>query len=196
MNNTSYKTGSAPSYQIMMKSALDVNSEKHPVHREVVKNTGTMNLAVEVKEDTQTISDLKHIEGVIAFVVFLKIGNELIGVGRSVSVVGKMNKYFEKTILYTKNAAIIDAVVKSVKILDARNLDLPGQLNSGIMLDKEYRVKKVENSDSITEKQKKYLMQLIHQNCTDKKESESLVNQLDDMSSFEASEQIKSFIGA
>jgi hypothetical protein len=180
----------------MMKSALDVNSEKHPVHREVVKNTGTMNLAVEVKEDTQTISDLKHIEGVIAFVVFLKIGNELIGVGRSVSVVGKMNKYFEKTILYTKNAAIIDAVVKSVKILDARNLDLPGQLNSGIMLDKEYRVKKVENSDSITEKQKKYLMQLIHQNCTDKKESESLVNQLDDMSSFEASEQIKSFIGA
>ena len=195
--NTIYKPKIAPSYQKMYEQALDIHSANHPVQKEIDKCLKTITFSATITEDKQTLSVLKNIPGgVVAFLCTLKANGIVISEGRSVSVIdGVNNKYVSKTIQFSKNAALLDAVAKSTKYLEVINLDTVFPKNSGIALDKEYQVKKVENTDSITHKQKKYLIQLIHQNCTDEKECESLINQLDEMSSQEASEQIKSFIG-
>ena len=192
---TNYKTRPAPTYQMMMKSALDVNSKLHPVHREVLKHTGVINLVAEVREDTQMISDLK-IPGVVAFVCFLKIGNELVGVGRSTAVInGNATKFFEKTVLYCKNAAIIDSVVKSVKILDSLQPNVNNQPNPDIKLklDESYQVKEVEGSDDgATEKQLNYLRTLIKTNVAENKRNE-MEKQIAGYSRDEASFAIQQF---
>lgn len=178
----------------MKKQALDIHSAKHPVQQEIDKNLGIINLVAKIEEDKQSLEKFKHIPGgVISFLCTLKKDDITISEGRATAIINKMNKYFERQITFTKNASLVDAVVKSVKMLDALNLDSNSQPNSGIKLE-EYQVKDIHNSDLITERQKKYLTQLIHQNCTDKKQRESLVNQLDEMSSAEASRQIKSFL--
>ena len=172
---TIYKTPTDHIYQTLRKDAFNTQNEKNPIHQEILRQTGILNFVVELREDKDTIKDLEHITGgVVAFICFLKLGGELIGVGRSVSVIEKTTKFFQKTVTYTKNASIIDAVVKSVKILDSLHSDIKPQPNSGITLDKAYQVKEVESSDDgITGKQLDYLRKLIKTNVAENKRSES-----------------------
>jgi len=190
---TIYKTPTDHIYQTMKKDALNVNREFHPIHQGVIKNCGTLNLVATVEEDKQTISDLKNFSSVVAFICHLKLDGELIGVGRSVSVISA-TKFFEKSIIYCRNAAILDSVSKSLKILDSLQPNINSQQNSGITLNKEFQVKEVESSDdSITLKQLDYLRKLIKTNVAENKRSE-LEKQLPNYSRDEASEKIRSFV--
>ncbi len=192
---TIYKTRNDHFYQTLRKDALNTQNEKNPIHQEVMRQSGILNFVVEVREDLETVKDLKHINGgVVAFICFLKLGDELIGVGRSVSVIEK-TKFFQKNIIYTKNASIIDAVVKSVKILDSLHSDIKPQSNSGITLDKTYQVKEVEISDDgISEKQKSYLMTLIRNNIRDNSKRDQMEKEIGGYTKSEASKSIKNLV--
>lgn len=196
--NTIYKSRVTPSYQKMYEQALDIHSINHPVQKMIEKTLCTLTFSATIVEDKQTLSVLKNISGgVVAFLCTLKANGKVISEGRSVTVLNGNNKYVSKNIQFARSSSLLDAVAKMSKYLEVLDLDTNPQPNSGIKLDESYQVKKeVENPDSITDKQKKYLIQLIHQNCADEKEKESLVSELDGMSSIEASDQIKSFIEA
>jgi len=192
---TIYKTRNDHLYQTLRKDTLNTQDEKNPIHQEIMRQSGVLNFVVEVREDKETVKDLKHINGgVVAFICFLKLSGELIGVGRSVSVIDdKTTKYFQKNVTYTKNASIIDAVVKSVKILDSLHSETIPQQNSGIKLDESYQVKVSAGTDSITEKQKNYLMTLIRTNVAENKRSE-LEKQMSKYTRDEANLAIKNYV--
>jgi len=192
---TIYKTRNNHLYQTLRKDTLNTQDEKNPIHQEIMRQSGVLNFVVEVREDKETVKDLKHINGgVVAFICFLKLSGELIGVGRSVSVIDdKTTKYFQKNVTYTKNASIIDAVVKSVKILDSLHSETIPQQNSGIKLDESYQVKVSAGTDSITEKQKNYLMTLIRTNVAENKRSE-LEKQMSKYTRDEANLAIKNYV--
>ena len=195
---TIYKTRNDHFYQSLKRNALNTQDEMNPIHQEIMRQSGVLNFVVEIREDKETVKDLKHINGgVVAFICFLKLSGELIGVGRSVSVIDdKTTKYFQKNVTYTKNASIIDAVVKSVKILDSLHSETIPQQNSGIKLklDKEYQVKEVENSDAITDKQLSYLMTLIKTNIKENNKREQMEKQIKGYSRDQASDAIKEFV--
>ena len=52
-----------------------------------------------------------------------------------------------------------------------------------------------DNKNSLTEKQRELLIQLIYRNCRDEKRRELWISQLDELTKSEASDQIQSFIG-
>lgn len=193
------KTNTDYLYQSLKKNALNTQDEKNPIHQEILRQTGTLNFVVEIREDKETVKDLEHISGgVVAYICYLKLGSELIGVGRSVSVIDDKNtKYFQKNVTYTKNASIIDAVVKSVKILDSLHSDIKPQSNSGIKLklDEQFQVKEVESSEgSISQPQKKYLLKLIHSNIVENNERDVWKNKINKFTKNQASDAIKKFV--
>jgi len=90
-----------------------------PIQEEIAKNTGSFNLSVTVEKDTEMINKFKHIPNFIAFKATLKKGNEIIGIGTGSAVLNRLNKFVERTVRFAYNASLVDAMVRSTKILDA-----------------------------------------------------------------------------
>ena len=101
-----------------------------------------------------------------------------------------------RTINYAFNASLVDAVVRSTKILDVFRPDATPHPWNGPSTDRPvaYDVKDVYDTvDSITDKQKSYLLQLIQTNVADEDDRENLVAQIDEYTKEEASQAIKRF---
>ena len=97
-----------------ISSAIDIQDKRSPVRKEILKTVGSYTFSADVQEDVQALSLLKR-KGMVAFVVTLRRGAEVLSQGRAIAIINRWNRYFEKVIQSTASAALVDAVVKSTK---------------------------------------------------------------------------------
>jgi hypothetical protein len=187
---TYYKPQIVSPYQVMGKKVL---SPQHPITLEMQKNIGKFDLTIEFEEDRPTIEMFKKISNLIAFVCRIKKGNEIIGFGHGASVINKANRFIEKTVCFARNAAFIDAVVRTTKLFDVLNFG-PNNQDTGITLGDAYKTIPIETDEPISERQRDYLTQLISLNITEDDERERWMSQLSTMSKSDASEAIQSLL--
>lgn len=187
--NTAYKSRVPSPFQVARKPVYTYKKEvaKDTVQEEINKLLGTYQFSATFEEDTQTATTLKHIPGIVAFVCTLKKGDKIIGQGRGTTVINQVNRFIVRTINYAFNASLVDAVVRSTKILDVFRPDAQPHAWNGADNAPE------ESFVGITDKQKSYLLQLIQTNVTDEDEREGLVSQIDEFTKEEASQAIKRF---
>ena len=169
----------------------------NPIEEEVLKNLGTFNLKVTIEKDLDMIREFKHIENFIAFKTTLRNeNNEVIGIGTGTGVINRLNKFIERTCIFCKNASLIDAMVKSIKIIDALSIMPNNQNQKGNEVDLEGRDKQIFFSEEdlpqvATEKQLNFAKKLI-ENCDDD-EKEQYLEQISSpyFSKFQCSELIQ-----
>lgn len=148
----------------------------NPIQEEITKSIGKISLDVVTEQDFETMALFKNIEGFVAFKTTLKKGNQLLSVGYGSAVLNRLNKFVERTVLFAKNSSLIDAMVRSTKILDALYV-MPNR--------KDLEDKDLEQRDSIafygdedmpqtaTDKQRNFLTKLV-ENCDDSEKEEYL----------------------
>src|SRR3989344_1987016 len=152
--NTSYKRDVVSPFQ-MRNRPYDIQNNS-VVQEEIKKNIKTYSLTAEFTEDIQTLQAFKHINGVIAFLCTLKKDGQVIGFGRGMSVISSQNRFLEKAVTFSANAALIDSVVRASKIIDITQVDF-GNQNTFSIPNKPYGTKEVEEFIPITDKQKNFL---------------------------------------
>ncbi len=163
-----------------------------PIQEEVTKNISNFSLTVITEQDFETMALFKNIEGFVAFKTTLKKGNQLLSVGYGSAVLNRLNKFIERTVLFAKNASLIDAMVRSTKILDAlaimpinqKEEDLEGRDKPAFYGDEDL-------PQVATEKQLNFAKKLIA-NC-DEDEKEQYLEQISSpyFSKFQCSELIQ-----
>ncbi len=197
MNATAYKNRIPSPFQVNRKKPFETKNvaESDTVREEINKLLGTFEFSATFEVDTQTATTLKHIPGLIAFLCTIKKGDKVIGQGRGTTVINQVNRFIVRTINFAFNAALIDAVVRSTKILDVFRPDAvqhpwteasPAPSNT-------YKVQEGEASDIATPKQIDYLRQLIQINVEGDDEREGMESQLSELTRSEASKMIESF---
>ncbi len=164
MNNT---------YKNNIPSPYKTRERMDPIQEEITKSIGNFNLTVTTEQDLETMALFKNIAGFVAFKTTLKKGNQLLSIGYGSAVLNRLNKFVERTVLFAKNASLIDAMVRSTKILDALSI-MPNQ--------KDTEDRDLEGRDSpaffgeddmpqaATEKQLNFAKKLIENCDEDKKE--------------------------
>ena len=180
--------------QIMNARALDTQNVKHPVQEEIQKSLGTYSFTATISQDTQTLEKFRHVPGIISFICVLKRGSEVIGEGRGVGVLSKINKYLERTVRYTANASFLDAVTRSIKMIDFVNPVIDQEQGVNTVTERINKVEVAENIIPITDSQKKYLSGLIQSKVKDKEEVYRWRNRMDRLTKAEASRAIQSFV--
>ncbi len=192
--NTTYKKPIVSPFQAMSTKALNTQDKAHPIHEEIRKSLGTYNFTATFESDSRTLEKFKHITGIVAIICTLKKGDEIVGEGRGTSVLSKVNRYLERTVRYAFNASLLDAVARSAKMLDSLHLDenLTHEVNATPTAPVEaYRAKDTEGL--ITDKQKKYLLELIKIKVSDKEERDQWKIDIERLTKDEASQAIQSF---
>ena len=188
--NTTYKTRIPSPFQVNRKKPFETKNvaESDTVRGEVNKLLGTYQFSATFEVDTQTASTLKHIPGLIAFLCTIKKGDQVVGQGRGTAVINQVNRFIVRTINFAFNAALIDAVVRSTKILDVFRPDaVPHPWTNTDAKAPE------EAPDIATPKQIEYLRQLIQTNVAEDDEREGMEAQLSELTRSEASKMIESF---
>ena len=95
-----------------------------------------------------------------------------------------------RNISFAFHASFIDAVVRSTKLQDVFRPDrIPHSWNGPSVEASE----SCESGETITDKQKSYLLQLIQTNVADEDEREGMVSQIDEYTKEEASQAIQTF---
>ena len=175
--NTNYKSSIPSPFQSRQK--LD------PVQEAIQQNIGKFTLEISIEEDKETALLLKHLPGpVIAFKCTVRQGSQVLGIGRSNSILSKINKWVDRSIRYTINASLIDSIVQSVKAMDVLYLK-----DNGEVLNQE-----TIGVDYASDKQKNYLRELIRSNVFDEGKRKYWESQIDLLTKDEASEKIQSFV--
>lgn len=182
--NTLYKTKVASPYQPVRKTATPNVSKQHPAEPEIARCMGDYNFTALFEKDTQAYEMFKNIPNLIAFICTIKKDGIAIGQGKGMSVLNQANKYVEKTVQTVWNYALIDAISKTTRILDAFH----STTASG-----DYSVKEPYESEMITDKQRSYLLELINTNVSDNEERDRWSSQISEFTKEEASEAIQSF---
>lgn len=182
-------------------SPYKTRERMNPLEEEVMKNTGSFNLKVTIEKDLDMIKEFSHIQNFIAFKTTLRNENNVVvGIGIGTGVVSRLNKFLERTCIFSKNASLIDAMMKSIKIIDALSI-MPNNQNQ-----KETSIPVEEDSDKqafygdedmpqyATEKQRAFLSQLLEK-CNNSSK-EQYLNQIKSpyLSRFDASELISSLL--
>lgn len=167
---------------------------KDPLQEEIEKNIGTFNLTVLVEKDTELMNTFKHIPNFIAFKTILKKDNQVISIGSGSAVLNQYNKFLSRTVRFAYGSSIVDAVVRSVKVLDALSI-MPNTQKEN---DLEGRDKQAFYGDEdmpqvATEKQRNFLTKLVNEQCDDGDAKEEYLKQLESpyLSKFECSELIQ-----
>ena len=201
MNN--YKPNISSPFRVVQDKS-DVRNKKHPVAVEVAKNAISLNLTLDVREDTQTL-DLLHQPGVVAYLCTVKQGAVVLGQGRGLVVLGGNNRWIERGVRGAFSASVIDGIVKSVKVLDAiaqkdrSTNSIPSNApKEEPDLEGRDRVCSFEDDGTLrqaSEKQRVFLKTLIDTKCdaSAKKEYTSHLSQ-PYLSSFQCSELISSLL--
>lgn len=149
----------------------------NPIQEEITKSisVGNFNLTVSTEQDFETMALFKNIPGFVAFKTILKKENQLLSIGYGSAVLNRLNKFVERTVLFAKNASLIDAMVRSTKILDALSI-MPNQKDIGDK-DLEGRDSQAffgeEDLQTATEKQRNFLTKLVEK-CDDSDKEEYL----------------------
>lgn len=194
--NTAYKNRIASPYQVAKKHPFDISSPKHPVRAEIMKHVGTYDLTATFKEDTATTSMFKHIPGLIAFVCTIEQSGKIIGIGRSNAVISETSKYFDRVIQTAWSYSLIDAVSKMTRTVDTLRTNPSKQsydYEKEAMIDDAYKARDSRGVEMITEKQKSYLLELIHTNITREDERARRESEITEFTKEEASRAIQSF---
>jgi hypothetical protein len=191
---TEYRQPILSPLQAMNAKALDTQNIKHPVQEEIKKCLGTYNFTATISQDYQTLEKFRHVPGIISFICVLKKDSEVIGEGRGVGVLSKINKYIEKTVRYTANASFLDAVTRSLKMIDVINPSVNEEQEVNKASEAVSNTSVFENTIPITESQKKYLSGLIQSNIKDKEELYRWRNRMSKLTKDEASKAIQSFV--
>ncbi len=169
-------------YKNSIPSPYKEKREVNPLEEEMQKNTGSFNISVQIEKDIELMSLFKHIPGFIAFKATLRKDNEIIGIGSGTGVLNRLNKFVERTVIFAKNASLIDAMVRSTKILDAISIN-PSNTEEAMPED-----------ILASEKQKSYLRKLVSVNVSDGAKRKYWESQIDSLTKDEASEKIQSFV--
>jgi len=173
----------------------------NPIQEEMAKNVGTYNITAIIEEDKETLATLKNVPGLIAFLCTLKIGNEVISVGRGSATINQMNKFVSRGVRYSFGNSLVDAVVRGIKNMDALYFKTIHQPETKIKeeFDLERRDEPAFYGDEdmpqfATDKQKKFLVQLLEK-CNDSTKKDYL-EQIHSpyFSRFDASELISSLL--
>jgi hypothetical protein len=182
MKTEYYKPQISP-YQFQ-KRMPNIQDENHPVQEFIRQNLGTYSLTATFLPDEHTLQTL-NLPGLAAFLCVLKCGNQTLSEGRSMTVISGMNKFYEKSLMYAKGQALLDAVAKGSKVLDVLSLeDVKPNQSAKAVFPNVYKER--ETTDGITEKQKNYLLQLLKNNQAGEQEIEEVYN----LSKDEAAEKI------
>jgi len=176
---------------------MNTKYKTDPIEEEIVKNTGTFNLTAIVEKDIAMINAFKHIPNFIAFKTTLKMGEEVVGIGTGAAVLNRLNKFVERTVRFAYNASLIDAMVRSTKILDALYIMPTNQKENEV--DLEGRDKQAFYGDEdmpqfASQKQRAFLSQLLEKSSNSSKGE--YLNHLNSpyLSRFDASEMISSLL--
>jgi len=176
---------------------MEKTYRRSPIDEEVAKNIGEFTLVVRTEVDREAISLFPQIPNLVAFKTTLKRGNEVIGIGTGSSVLNQFNKFLGRTVRFAYNSSIIDAIIRSTKILDAiyvmptiqkqNEVDLEGR-------DKQVFFGEEDLPQVATEKQKSFLKKLIDK-CDNSNKKEYLT-QLSSpyLSKFECSKLINQLL--
>jgi hypothetical protein len=184
MNKTTYQNRIPSPFQTQ-------TLRRDPLQEEIDKNVGSFTLTAVVEEDKQTRASFKHISGFIAYVCTLKRGNEIIGVGRGSAILTRMNKWVDRAIRSAYAGSVIDAVIRATRTLDAMYLQSNDQKNPGYVNEETNDID--YSPEMATEKQKSYLLQLVHMNIEDEDERSHWESEIAEMTKEEASAKIQSF---
>ncbi|MFA6076568.1 MAG: DUF3072 domain-containing protein [Candidatus Paceibacterota bacterium] len=173
--NQNYKSHISSPYQMQKK--YSVPEKKSPIQEEILKNTGVFNISIQIEEDKDALLSFRHIPGLIAFKSTLRKDNTVIGIGSSIGVLNRLNKFVERTVLFTKNASLIDGFMRSIRILDALYVNPNNQNDIGI----------AEGVDEpASEKQRSYLKSLLG--------SEADEDEINALTKDQASERIQELV--
>ena len=164
-----------------------------PVQEEIIKNTGTFNLSVTVEKDEDMTKKFSHISNFIAFKTTLKKDGEIISIGTGSAVLNQYNKFLARTVRFAYGSSIVDAIVRSVKILDALSImptnrkeekDLEGRDSKAFYGEEDL-------PQTATDKQRNFLSKLV-ENC-DEEDKEEYLSALASpyLSKFQCSELIQ-----
>lgn len=167
---------------------------------EIKECVGKYTFSIIVEEDKE-ILELLNNPFVIALKCIIKQDDRVLGIGRSNSVLSQRNKYIKNTTLYTWNAAFLDSVSKSLKLLNELPLKADAQKEElEEEPDLEGRDKKVfytesDNLKYASQKQKDFISKLLKSkgNEITRKACEQKL-QSPYLSSYEASVLIKNLI--
>jgi ABC-type proline/glycine betaine transport system ATPase subunit len=166
---------------------MDISTnKKHPVRQEIEKNIGTFNITASVVEDTQTLAELKHVEGLVAFICTLEKDGHVIAQGRGSSVLNPSNRYISRAVHAAFNSSLSDAVIRATKVLDTLHPNPAAALEAP-------NGKEANAFEKATDKQRHYLSELIALNVQDEDEREKRQSQIADLTKSEASRMIESF---
>lgn len=182
--NTNYKSHIASPFQVMQKKA-EVQERKNPSFEEVERNIGTFTLTIDVEEDKEMLAQFKHISGYIAYKCTIRMGNQLLSIGKGSAILSRFNKVIERSSRYAYTSSIIDGIVHATKMLDA--LYLQSTQQNGF-------TPTFGEVEKATEAQKSYLQKLIASNITDRTERSRWESELDKLSKEECSEKIQYFV--
>jgi hypothetical protein len=153
--NTNYKNS--------VPSPYKRQERPNPIQEEIAKNVNSFNLIVTTEQDLETMELFKNIPGFVAFKTTLKKGTQLLSIGYGSAVLNRLNKFVERTVLFAKNASLIDAMVRSTKILDALSI-MPTNQEGDVDLEGRDRPALYGDDDlpqTATEKQRNFLSKLV-----------------------------------
>jgi len=143
---------------------------------------GEYTVTARFEEDKETVRTLPKLKGLIAFLCTLERDGEVIGQGRGSALLSSTNRYMDRLLRTAFNSALVDAVIRSAKVLDTFSGPVQQELPE-----------EVQNAQQqATEKQVRYLEQLI-QGLPDEREREHWQQQLTALTKQEASDLIARF---
>lgn len=190
-----FKSRIASPYQVEKKHPFDISSKEHPVRKEILKHIGKIDLTVSFSEDTATVNML-NIPGLIAFLCKIEQNGKVVALGRSNALISETSKYFDNIIRSCRDYSLVDGIAKLVRATDTLRTNtskLVYESSKEAMLDEAYNVKEVSAPEMITDKQKKFLLELIYTNIRSEDERALRESQVDEMTRQEASRAISSF---
>ncbi len=189
--NTSYRRDIVSPIQLKSRP-YDIQTNR-AVQDEIRKNICTLHFTAEFAEDTQTLQAFKNIPGVVGFICTLrKDGKDgpILGFGRGMTVINKLNRYLEKTVSFAANASLIDSVVRATKMLDALHIDFTKQNTAAettvTPVEQETYGQRENEFVPITPRQRGYLLKLLENIGAD----DSEINSVDEMSKSDAAGRI------
>lgn len=193
--NTAYKPHiTSPYHQTAKKHPFDISSSNHPVRKEILKHVGKINLSVDFREDAETARMLK-IPGLICFISSIELDGKVVALGRSNAMVSETSKYFDTLIKSTRDYSLVDGIAKLVRV-NALRIGTGKQTydyEKEAVLDDAYKVRDQRDVGMISEKQKKFLLELIHTNIQNEDERKLRESQIDEFTKEEASRAIQAF---